>query len=161
MLKDYRGLLDAETQPLSEKDTRLFMSLTLTTGPMPDGMANALKDSLGYQIVTGQLNNYRVPASWQLRVWLSAISDRPGVCVMWAYTVALLAKDQPGEVTMEDWTLAFPWGVPTQFAIDKAWEAQKVYDGKGPDNWLDRSEQWPVQQPTAAEKPSAVDHRNT
>lgn len=54
-----------------------------------------------------------------------AVSDSPGVAVMWAWSVVDW-QNRTGEVmTVGKWCDAAPWGVPTESYLDRAWDAQK------------------------------------
>jgi hypothetical protein len=76
----------------------------------------------------------------------SICNGNPAQLVMWAYTLNRIYREIKKDrvVTIEDWSLKFPIGVPNNEAMRKIWEQQKVSPEElkgGNDNLLDR--QWP------------------
>jgi hypothetical protein len=98
-----------------------------------------------YQVLAGRLDMAKVPYEPFAAMFLASCSDRPGTAVLYAAVIAALAAKKNGErVSLTDLTSldAFGMGVPDEDALHKVWEGQKINDGKGPDNMLDRKEAW-------------------
>lgn len=76
-----------------------------------------------------------------LGIWCAYLSEGiPGRAVLWAWTLRQLYTQKNRTLTLEDWTNAFPLGIPSEQGYDAAWDTQK---GKGPlGNLLDSSETW-------------------
>jgi hypothetical protein len=81
-----------------------------------------------------------------LKLFIACISDRPGVVVMWAYTLAhmLEKKNDPSVILkISDLAAQFPMGFPNEDAKNECWDAQKGHAHNVPgDNLMDQLEYW-------------------
>lgn len=79
-------------------------------------------------------------------LFLAMLCDRPGKCVMWAFTLAKATKEMGVTITPD--VLAqdcIPWGVPTEARQHQLWDDQKnlkTDDGLEHDNYIDTQEAW-------------------
>ncbi len=74
-----------------------------------------------------------------LLCFIASLSGVPGQIVQWAWELKRLSVQANGKLlTIMDWALAFPTGIPTEEGYLKAWEAQKI----GGQNLLDTQEVW-------------------
>lgn len=157
---EYQGLLTAALRDMTEDEARVFVAMSLAerqAPEMPKDLGKLLDKNLGYQVFSKRLDYFKIPVGWQLRVFIAGLCRNPAHAVMWAYTLALLHKQKNGPLAIGDFVEKFPAGVPTEDALNKAWDEQKrlVRPSGGSDNWLDYPEQWPVVEQPAAE-PSPV-----
>jgi hypothetical protein len=66
-----------------------------------------------------------------------------GVAVMWAYTLLLLAAESQERISLTKLSDFFPWGIPVEAEIERAWDAQKCRNmGIPGDNYLDQYAAW-------------------
>lgn len=161
---EYQGLLNAAVRDMTKGEAQAFcaMSLAEKMDPeMPKDMRKVLNKDFGYQVLSKRLDYFKIPVGWHLKVLVVSLCRNPAQVVMWAYTLALLYKEKKAELTMGDFLSKFPKGVPTEEALNKAWDEQKrlVRPSGGTDNWLDYPEQWPVfeQQPPPYAEPATAE----
>jgi hypothetical protein len=109
----------------------------------PDILEKVLVDYVPFQILRKRLRAVykRDIADIKVMVCCAALCDNPAKLVMWAYQIALIAKELGRNVTFEDLFVhgSFAMGVPSQDSYKKAWESQK----QGANNSLDTLEPWP------------------
>ena len=147
--KDYwQGLLECETEPFDKDMSYYFIKLSmLEKDPnFNESIFTDLPDD-GYTIINNRLKNGNVEVSFALKALLVGLCKSPGECVMWAYTCALIkAKDNLKEVKIENWVNHFPFGIPTDDSMKKAWDSQKVKDDEfaRSDNLVDDYSKWPT-----------------
>jgi hypothetical protein len=73
---------------------------------------------------------------------VSTIAGKPGILVMWAYTLHLIARKfpTPRVLTIADITQMFPTGFPTSSEYKRIWDSQKAATLGS--NLLDFRETW-------------------
>lgn len=121
-------LLGCKVQEMDEKQTQLFMALTMSANhPIIGGLASE-KEAEEIGLLAQIMFNYIKVSDLQitngLMAWLSMITDRPGHTALWVTTLLKMAKEHPADhvLNLMDWTYKFPEGVPT------AAEYERVYD---------------------------------
>jgi hypothetical protein len=139
----------SERRPMTEDETKSFMSAILADlqDNKPGDFSN-IEGTLTYATIVHRLKtagvNLSVGGLLGLVAWTNG---RPGDMVMWAYTASQIAKSSGTKlITCNDLVEAFPFGIPTEEARKKIWEAQKVpfdeiKNGMS-DNYLDMLEFW-------------------
>lgn len=145
---NYRCLLDAELRPMTDKESRIFIAIAMSSLEAREEMA---EQSQAFQMLSKRLEYHEVEVDLGLIILISALCKSPGELVMWAYTLFLMQEGKSC-VTLDDFMMGpFAMGVPTESAYEQAWDAQKIAgderDDAGPamlsaDNWLDRLETW-------------------
>lgn len=146
-LANYRCLISSTPSrltPLSKEEMKTYIYLSLNTD---EGRAESAWDAVRAAAGLAQILDRRlgdIPLSVikpDVRLLASLFCDRPGVAVMWAYTLALMASEMP-VVSINEFSLPeyFGWGVPSPGFLQEQWEAQKAEDYS---NYLDRREFWP------------------
>lgn len=156
--KPYRGISDAKHLRLLEKDEMRFLlraCLADKSGkPAPpiDGIiAQHFPLAILYKRMQSMVDPAKV-ATNNVLIFIAFLSefDRPGIAVIWCYSLMLWSSELGRPITMDDMCLRYiPQGVPTLAACRSIWMAQKVDqwlegdEAKGsPDNMLDRSMWW-------------------
>lgn len=133
------AILAAPQHPMDNSSTETMPRLVVA------GPAFKLPDTampLAIQIAKTRLAAFNVPASDAAIVMIAQLCDRPGTIVLYCAALKVLADRLGRAATVSDLCEAFPMGFPDDEALTAIWDAQKVRDGKGPDNWLDRAEAW-------------------
>lgn len=145
-----KTLLEAQTAPMSPKQTEYMLNLMMAEMSGKDG--DILKDLLAanhfpLQVLEKRLEVYGdkdAQISPGVRVFCSVISDNPAQVVMWAYTLHLLWRRSKKKVDFAAFANAFPWGIPKEDAITPIWDSQKRKPEPGTmnDNLLDDKKTW-------------------
>ena len=126
----YQGLLGRECGPMSPEDTDLFIRLTMNEEQGVDLTPLATRfynNSPLMQIFAARLLCYGGAACTPgVTIMVGNLFDRPALAVLWAYTIALIFR-QNGKyvVTLEHLADAFPDGFPTENGMRDAWDEQK------------------------------------
>ena len=132
-MKHINSLLDYKHLPLTAEQAMSLVTMLDWENknyPIEDGLLKLP----GYQMIKSRLRNHEV--SDYLILFLSSISDRPAVCVLWAYTVTKLETK-----TVAGWCKSFADGIPSHGSMAQCWEDQK--DSSCPNgNRLDVLEVW-------------------
>jgi hypothetical protein len=102
--------------------------------------------SVSFRIVESRLEAAGIldKVSFPARLFVACLCDRPGLCVMWAYTLAhMLEKSGGMPVTMSSITENFPNGFPSDAQSNECWDAQKGHaHGVKADNLMDNFDWW-------------------
>lgn len=148
MNKIWKGLLGSKIRPLNEKESQLFLGICMKGNiPFPEDMAKELESMFLYQVLKKrldaipQVNGLKPEISPWLILWCSMLCDRPGIAVMWAYTLYLMWLKERREVTIMDWVDEFPMGVPLMSEYERLWDEQKQQTGI--QNCMDDLAAWP------------------
>lgn len=135
--------------PLSQQDTEIFLMTCMMdiNGKFKEDPPDAFNDSAPAQlrILQARLKwaGIAEKVSFPVKLFLCCLCDRPGTCVQWAYTLAHMLEKQSEQVTMDELTLFFPDGFPTEATMEECWDAQKGFANNLPgDNLLDQLEYW-------------------
>jgi hypothetical protein len=150
-LLDFKG--KGYTEPMDQEQSKALIALCmmerqfLTVEQASPETQQLIETDRACQIFHRRLKFYGVDVSPSVILLCSMESDgRPGTLVMWAYTCVHLAeKYQKGLITLEEFTLGFPMGFPTEKAKRECWELQKCKPdhAKGlTDNEMDNSANW-------------------
>lgn len=146
-LKDWRGMLAASTIPLTKEQSNLFITLCMASVSKAREVAGTMDDVFLYQVLVKRLEAYSPHITElidpRILILCAGLSDRPGIAVLWAYTLAhmLIGKDT---LTLDDWTMAFPMGIPSMEETHKLWDYQKGFTHNiKKDNLLDDFNYWP------------------
>ena len=139
------SLFTSPVRPLTETESAILISSWMLERrtPEPDPPLEADPDCpRGFKIMKQRLIAAGVPHSSWLVFFLSAISDSPGKCVMWAHSVVTKTRELGRAITLTDFgeTLS-PDGVPTEEAYRAFWKAQKDFCCPL-GNYLDSKEAW-------------------
>lgn len=133
-------MLGANVRPLTENETKSLLSLIMfdqVKEPLPP----EIKEMFMYQVCHQRLEAFGVPVHEIVPAYITILSDRPGIAVLYAAAIKAIYEQNKREVNLNDMINAFPWGVPTEEELHKIWDGQKCHD-RQPDNWLDHGEAW-------------------
>ena len=86
--------------------------------------------------------HHAIPASDGALLMIAQLCDRPGTVVMYCAVLKALATKLNRAVQVPDLCDAFPMGFPNNDDLITVWDQQKVHDGAGPNNALDRASAW-------------------
>lgn len=126
MTATHRGLLGCLTQPLSEEETKLFLRLTIWERDKAE-IPPTLHTDTGWRMVSGYDKAMGLKANPYLLIWITVLCRSPGQVAMWMHTLAVLkAEKKLTTVTLEDWTWAFPDGIPTEAEHRRVWDLHKA-----------------------------------
>jgi hypothetical protein len=160
---------DAQRRPLTDEEGKGFVNLGFAERRDPGRLIPAaelrqylgatfgvgLSDSFIVQLIVSRLEQGPPEYTYSpYAVALTAIlTDRPGVAVMWAYT--LFDESRKGTpLTIERFAQdLFAWGVPTDKGYHDIWDAQKGFNQtpRQPfDNWLDKADVWKAKESAPA-----------
>lgn len=138
-------LIKAQKRRLTREETEALVSIVMIENakkPLPE----CFKEPFAMKVLKGRLDYFKVPYETGTLLWLMSLCDTPGDAVLFASAVATVAakKNDGSAVKLSDMTApeTFGFGIPTKEEMHRVWKMQKVHDGKGPDNWLDREEAW-------------------
>ena len=151
------GLFDCKVRPLTDEESKVFIRISMMEMQGEDAlkaMDKTLRDNkvFPYMVMVKRLEAFKEHFSPTLdidigaQVFCSMIANSPGKIVMWAHTLNELFVRQGRKVTLSDWTMSFPFGVPNDDEYDRMWELQK---SEG-DNLIDDFNNWSL--PKAVEK---------
>jgi hypothetical protein len=161
----WHGLTGAETSPMTEQESHYLVSLTFMEksfdkgsgqeipGNAPPEVHEEFMSHFPYAVlykrleVFGNVDKFSIPTL----ALCGLISKSPGDAVMWAYTLNYIyVASGVEQVDLLEFVKWFPWGLPTEDARRKAWDAQKGYTlatqghkVSGIDNWVDNFANWP------------------
>lgn len=122
---------EAEVEPMSDNLSKAFL-ITAMAEMRNGAVPSSLEKSFIYQVLDKRAEFIGLKLNKYAKVLLTLIADRPGTIVM--YLCYLKSKQDPGtEFTCEQLARTFPMGFPTDKALEKLWDSQKV----GGDNLLD------------------------
>ena len=166
--KEYlNGLLDVETEPLTEDNSHGFMKSIMAELALPNAEGDAkvhamLGDQPPYMIFMSRLQAAGGEINVPAMLFILSLVTSPGDCVMWAYTINLIhaLKKRAGAVNISDLTDFFPNGFPTEAGMQAAWDAQKD-PGNSPDNKLDQAKYWPIAEKEEDDGSKAKDTEET
>jgi hypothetical protein len=144
----FPSLLKTKTQPMDKEQSSMFMRLMLAEmqGSIEEfGDKQAHEFGFPGQVLKKRLDLGPIKISTALALWLVLLSEgNPGSIVMWAWTMReLFVQHNHRMLTVNDWTMAFPMGVPTEEERSRIWDLQKQ-DGAPAGNGLDRGHIWTV-----------------
>jgi hypothetical protein len=149
----------SERAPMSRVETEMFLACTMLSseGKLDPVPAAELPDAIG-KLFDSKLTEDYVSQIFLKRLTLSDVlydpcvaafmcilPDRPGMAVLWAWTLYDRTRELGRPYTMGDLTNDFPMGFPTKEGMEKAWDRQKGYTQDPPvkcDNMLDKAEPW-------------------
>lgn len=150
----FPSLLKTKTQPMDKEQSEMFMRLVL--GEIQGNIqlfTTEEANEFGFlgKILLRRLDLGQIKISTALALWCIVLSNgSPGVIVQWAWTMrALFIQHDKRIVNVNDWTMAFPMGVPTEDECSRVWDLQKQ-EGAPAGNGLDRGEVWTVNSEHAA-----------
>lgn len=153
-LEKWNCLLGAETRPMTDEESRVFIQLNM----MPkEAIAGMFDDLRARDPITIILADRLEQTGWLPFIAPEVIAfcgllchGLPGSAVLWAFTLARMAERKaPVTFGVDSWTdwEAFGKGVPTEEAIAAAWDFQKAFKHAMPDvrggNLLDLAMSWP------------------
>lgn len=144
----FPSLLKTKTQPMDKEQSEMFMRLLMgemqgKTQPFTPEQATEF-GFLG-KVLLSRLDLGQIKISTALALWCIVLSNgSPGGIVQWAWTMReLFLQHGKRMLTVNDWTMAFPMGVPTEEECSRIWDLQKQ-EGAPAGNGLDRGEVWTV-----------------
>jgi len=149
------GLFDCKVRPLTKDESMLFLQVSLMEMKGGDALQKIDKEirekqDFLYMVMTSRLESFKeisptLDVGIGPQMFCTMISDRPGKIVMWAHTLNELFVKQGRQVTMSDWAMSFPMGVPTEEEYERMWDLQKVTPEPGifaTDNMVDDFKSW-------------------
>ena len=137
--------------PMTKEETEMFMKCFFLDKTKPDSVLDEkMSEELGflgqvmYKRLSWQPDGRVVQVSPGAAIFAMILSKGiVGNAVMWAYTLNRMYNMKKSRVTLEDLTVAFPWGFPTEEEYGRLWDAQKAYKhGLEGDNLVDQPETW-------------------
>lgn len=148
MILDLRNL---PTRQMTREETEAFLTLMMITKneageDLPDDSIEQILDGLvSFKIITGRLKAVYPDVKVATHRCISiccALADNPGICVMWAYLLAVMRKELGRAVTDDDLFTSGPFGlgVPSKESFRQVWLSQK----DGGNNKLDTRAPWPI-----------------
>ena len=149
------GLFNCKVRPLTKDESGLFLNISLMEMKgveilqKLDKTVREKQDFL-YMVMTTRLEAFKeISPTLDIgigpQLFCTLISDRPGKIVMWAHTLNELFVQQGRQVTLADWTMKFPFGIPTEKEYERMWDLQKVVPEPGvfrTDNMVDDFKSW-------------------
>jgi hypothetical protein len=154
----YLDIDQNKARPMTEEECRLFMECVFAEKRELEtkGKLEAFTEEISKECgAVGQIFEKRL--SWPACVSqqcafvsvpcalfvLSLAGGSPGKIVMWAYTINRMYQRKRDLITMDDLSLCFPWGFPTEPQEHELWDAQKgSRHGVKCDNMVDQIETW-------------------
>jgi len=137
-LEDYQGLLGIDVRPMEEEEMKNLFIMMQIVGEHPDKIDEVFEENtaqMAGQIAVKRLAYHATQYDKALLVFVLTLCESPGLVVLWCYTLHLMAAELGRAATINDFcTQFFPMGVPTEKALEAAWDAQK---GTECDNRLD------------------------
>lgn len=141
------ALKGQQVRPMTHDEAQIFMLMSMAEKFDPllqnfgDGAKEALEGSFQFKVLVARLKSLGAEVGTQvsrpLVTFLACNVTSPGVLVMWAHALTRLHQTLNGKmVTMTNFAEAFPLGLPTDDALNAAWDAQKGIGGAY-DNFLD------------------------
>ncbi len=100
-----------------------------------------LKDMFNMKVFSSRAKHHKIDINDQASVALAFLSDRVGTVVMYVAVAKYLNVSLGRRVNVFDVMDVFQGSLPTEEALNRIWEDQKINDGGG-DNTLDRPEAW-------------------
>lgn len=79
-----------------------------------------------FQLIKKRLDYHGIPHSKHLVLFLCLIPMTPGSAVLFSHAIACMYQKLEREVTLSDFCVFFPDGLPSDDTLIKAWDAQKV-----------------------------------
>ena len=157
------GLFNCKVRPMTQDESKLFLSISFMEMKGVDVLQKLDKEirekqDFLYMVMTSRLEAFKeVSPTLDIgigpQMFCTMISDRPGKVVMWAHTLNELFVKHGRQVTLHDWTMSFPMGIPTEEEYERMWDLQKVIPEPGvfrTDNMVDDFNSWSM--PKAQEK---------
>jgi len=138
-----RAMLAAPQHQMNEDASKVMAVLGLMEAagePLPD----IFREMFAYKILDKRVEVHGLKVNDYLKAFIAVLCDRPGTVVLYAAALKAIQEDSAheGETDLLKFCAAFPSGFPVESDLHKIWDAQKVHDGRAPDNWLDREEAW-------------------
>lgn len=132
---------------LTKEEAKTLVGLVLLDKTVGPNLGTVLDEEFPfvYQVLAKRLQAHNVPFERSAAFFLASLADTPGVAVLYAAVIAAIAAKNDGRpVKLTDLTAldAFGLGLPEDEALHKIWDGQKINDGQGPDNMLDRKDAW-------------------
>lgn len=149
--KEYwQGLLGMDSRPMHEDETgMLFQCMMMEQSGFQKGqnaeIDKGLDTSRGFKILEKRLEAAGVEVTLPLMMFLTSLCDKPGMVVVWAYTLNVIrvTRNVEGPVGTSEFAHAFPMGIPTDDVYQAAWNEQKVNDDSPTKNLVDNFKNWP------------------
>lgn len=139
----------SDRRPMTEEESRNFMSAIMADmNEIKPGDFSALEGTMPYATIVARLKVAGVDLTvGALLAMVSWSSGSPGDLVMWGYTASHIARTHNKTlISCNDMVEAFPFGIPTEEAREKIWDAQKVpvdkHESCMSDNYLDILTLW-------------------
>lgn len=118
---------EAEVEPMSENLSKAFMVVTMAE--MHNGDVPSLEKSFIYQILDKRAEFIGLKLNKYAKVLLALLADRPGTIVMYLYYLKRYQMTIDSAITIGQIANIFPFGFPTEQALNKLWDSQKVQGG--------------------------------
>lgn len=144
----FPSLLKTKTQPMDEEQSEMFIRLVmgeLQGNVQPFTPEKAIEIGFLGKVLWSRLDLGGIKISMFLALWCIVVSNgNVGRVVQWAWTMReLYIQHGKRLLVVNDWTMAFPMGVPTEEECSRVWDLQKQ-EGAPAGNGLDRGEVWTV-----------------
>lgn len=134
------------TVPMDDGEAKTFLQCQCMEMEQPDRLLSDVDGQdlpSAAKIIGGRLEWSGVEATLWCVLMVAYLCDRPGVAVMWAYTLSHMAEIKgDARVNMGDVANAFPCGFPDGDTYRVCWEAQKGDRTNGGGNRMDDADLW-------------------
>lgn len=163
-LKELRTVFDYEPgdlRPMDRDETEALVMLTFAQHKRPpraargDQLAQTMAEHFGkpfgelpdlLRVMVKRVEVFAPTTQFDcdMMAWACFLTDRVGVAVLWAYSLAKQTLKHNGvAISVEVWCRRYGDGVPTKEFYDTLWQAQKGQEKDDPDNWIDQASVWP------------------
>lgn len=142
MTTKIKTLKDYPVVPMNTEQSKIMIGLLSASSEVKEAQFSAeYAKELGFlgQVFYGRLAAHQVRISTDLAVFLVYLMRTPGESTLWVWTLFNLQKDPGHLLTLSDWIVHFPHGLPSRVAYEAAWDQQKSDHG---DNLLDDPATW-------------------
>lgn len=131
-----KEIVEAKQRPMTTEEGLVVLSA------MARKDNEDLKDMFNLKVFSSRAKHHKIDITDQASVALAFLADRVGMVVMYVAVAKYLNVSLGRQVNIFDVMDVFQGTLPTEEALSRIWDNQKIHDGKGPDNILDRDEAW-------------------
>ena len=148
-----RGALGGAMRQMTREEASFLVAMMMEeTGPCPlsEELKSAFNSDPGCLIIKNRLEAHTADVAPRVIIMCACMCERqriqdsekefvPGMAVMWAFMLYVMWSEGGGStLRLQDWAYYFPDGVPTESAMQEAWDYQKGHvHGLKEDNLLD------------------------
>ena len=131
-----KEIVEATKRPMTNEECLVVLSA------MARKDNEDLKDMFNLKVFSSRAKHHKVDITDQASVALAFLADRVGTVVMYVAVAKYLNDSLGRQVNIFDVMDIFEGSLPTDDALHEIWDNQKINDGNGSDNILDRAKAW-------------------